>query len=183
MVRTGGTVVRVSTTLTTLSVHRYCEVLILQAAYAMCLLKEPWQPAQTNLPVPLPPTPPSLWHTQTHTPSPFLLLEWKEVRVERRRTVKASCPERARTRTYRVRAHTHTILMHARPPSINKLHQMLSANSPCKRERALHHGSAVSSQGWQLHKKAWNNLPGFFLQALKTNKVRYERNKIQKKHK
>lgn len=88
----------------------------------------------------------------------------------------------------RVRAHTHTILMHSHPPSINKLHQMLSANTPCKRERALHHGSAVSSQGWQLHKKAWNNLPGFhffFRLPYKTNcdkdtQGRKERNKENK---
>lgn len=61
-------------------------------------------------------TPLSLWHTQTHTPLPFLLLEWKEVRVERRRTVKASCPERAHTRICEC-AHTHNL--NACPPSLH----------------------------------------------------------------
>lgn len=103
-------------------------------------------------------------------------------------TVKASCPEHAHRHILWACTHTHTVLMHSHPPSINKLHQMLSANSPCKRERALHHGSAVSSQGWQLHKKAWNNLPGFpffFRLPYKTNcdkdtQGRKERNKENK---
>lgn len=126
--------------------RRYCEVLILQATNACVCWKSCGRQHRRIYQPPLRRPLPLLWHTQAHTTSPFLLLEWKEVRVERRRTVKASCPERARAHTLILQVHTHTILMHARPPSINKLHQMLSANSPCKRERALHHGSAVSSR-------------------------------------
>lgn len=107
--------------------------------------------------------PSSLNDTHKHTLyHPFCYWNEKKERVERRRTVKACCPECAHTC---IRKCTHTILMHARPPSINKWHQMLSANSLCKRERALRYVSAVSSQGWQLHKKAWNNLPAFLFSS------------------
>lgn len=101
---------------------------------------------------------PALSHTVTHDPSLFLLPECKD-------EWKGGAQHKLGVLCTHVHAYCEcTRHLNACPPSINKWHQILSANaanSLCKRERALHHGSAVSSQGWQLHKKAWNNLSGF----------------------